>query len=326
MSKKIIIILALFMSFSFIFIIIATSSEMNQDKVSLKEPLPLKLRYKVGETLYYRLIRHNINFKMDGLKFGELKAIAYFTRTRVENDNQGRVKEKFIWKSFRVGQSMMPDQPVKMSYLKKAEDFLLTISVQDEDILNKLDFSKLPRTIEGLWFMIMAWDAITFDGPARPQRNFEFPDTALIDTEIRDTRGPWEFPFEYLPLVTDSKYFFSGKFCSKVIGISLEKDIPCAVIEFLASENKVLMNLQLKPVTVKNRAFEHFWGKTYLSLEDGRIVRGELHAPTLIVQDLWMPNQKEPTHSEYFVLQKLELELLSPEEFDLEVKKQREIV
>lgn len=324
MNKKIIVSLALFVGFVIVLITITESSTNYGLKVSLGKPLPLKLRYESGETLYYRLIRRNTDFKMDGSKFGELKAVAYFTRTRVENDNQGGVREEFTWKSFSMGQSMMPNRPIKMSYLKEAENFSLILSVEDEDVLHKLDFSELPRSLEGLWFMIMAWDAITFDGPVRAQKHFKFPDSALIGTETHDTRGPWEFTFEYPPLVTDSKYFFSGRFYSKVTGISLEKNIPCAVIEFQLAENKVLMNLILKPVKVKSRAFEHIWGKTYLSLEDGRIVRGELRAPTLIVQDLWMLDQEKPTHSEYFVLQKLGLELLSAEEFDFEVRKLRE--
>ena len=326
MNKKMTSSLALFVSFVIVFIVTIESSENYGDKISLGEPLPLKLRYRIGETLRYRLIRHNTNFKMDGSKFGELKAVAYFTRTRVKNDNQGGVREEFTWKSFSMGQSLMPNRPVKMSYLKEAVNFSLTLSVEDEDVLHKFDFTELPRSLEGLWFMIMAWDAITFDGPVRAQEHFKFPDSALIGTETHNTHGPWEFTFEYPPLVTDSKYFFSGKFYSKVTGVSLEKNTPCAVIEFPLAENKVLMNLRLKPVKVRNKAFEHIWGKTYLSLEDGRIVRGELHAPTLMVQDLWMSDQEKPSHSEYFVLQKLELELLSADEFDLEVMESREPV
>jgi|GEM_PF-1211814 len=326
MNKRILGLGTFVVSFSFIFIIITSNSSENQEWDFLKEPLPLKLRYKVGEILHYRLYRHNNHFKMDGSNNGEFKALAYYTRTRLENDNQGKVREKFIWKSFMAGQSMVPNQPAKMSYLKEAENFSLTLSVEDEDVLSKLDFSSLPRTFEGLWFMIMLWDAITFDGPVRPQEHFKFPDEDLIGTETHDTHGPWEWPIEYPPLVIDSKYFFSGKAYSRVIGVGLEKNIPCAIVEFPVSENRALMNLHLKPVKVKANAFEHFWAKTYLSLEDGRIVKGELHGPTLIVHDIWMGDQKEPAHNEYFVMQMLDLDLLSAKEFDSLLKEQKEMI
>lgn len=326
MNKRMLGVGTLVVSFSFIFIIITSNSSENQEWDFLKKPLPLKLRYKVGETLHYRLYRHNNHFKMDGSNAGEFKALAYYTRTRVENDNQGKVREKFIWKSFMAGQSMVPDQPAKMSYLKEAEDFSLTFSVEGEDVLNKFDFSSLPRTFEGLWFMIMVWDAITFDAPVRPQEHFKFPDKALIGTETYDTHEPWEFPIDFPPLVTDSKYFFSGKSYSRVIGVGLEKNIPCAIVEFPVLENKVYMNFYLKPAKVKASGFEHFWAKTYLSLEDGRIVKGELHGPILMVHDIWMGDQKEPTHDEYFVLQMLDLDLLSAKEFNSLVKEQKEMV
>ncbi len=323
MNKKFILILVLVLGVLFLGNFLGLCLENGETKVSLQEPLPLKLRYKIGETLYYRLIRQNINFKMDGSKFGEFKAIAYFTRTRVKDDSEGRVREKFTWKSFAVGQSMTPNQPVKLSYLKEAENFSLVISVQDEDAITKLDFSELPRTIEGLWFMIMAWDALTFDGLTRSSPYFKFPDSALLGTVIKSTRGPYDFLFEYPPLVTNSKYHFSGKNYSKVLGVSVVKNIPCVIIEFSNSENIVLMNLNLKPVEIKSKGFEHFWGKTYLSLKDGRIVKGELIAPVTMVQDIKMPGQEKPNHVEFFTLQKLELEMLAPDVFNFEVKNKK---
>lgn len=65
-----------------------------------------------------------------------------------------------------------------------------------------------------------------------------------------------------------------------------------------------------------SKGFEHVSGKTYLSLDDGRIIGGELVAPLTMVQDLRIGGQEEPQHSEYFALQELHLEILSPEEFD----------
>lgn len=205
MNKKFIVIFILIFIALLLIALLVLCADENENRVSLREPLPLKLRYKVRETLYYRLVRQNINFKMDGTKFGELKAIAYFTRTRIKNDSEGRIREKFTWKSFAVGQTMTANQPVKLSYLKETESFSLIISVQDEDALSKLDFSELPRTIEGLWFMIMAWDALTFDGLTRPSPYFKFPDSAFLGTVIKSTRGPYDFLFEYPSLVTNSK-------------------------------------------------------------------------------------------------------------------------
>ncbi len=296
-------------------------SGIREQGISLKTPLPLEPRYKVGEALRYRLLRCSTFFRMDGTKFGENKAIAYFTRTRLQDDAGGRIREKFTWKRFGFGQSMNPNEPVKMSFLKEVEGFSLTCSVQDEDLLTKFDFTGLPRTIEGMWFMIMSWDAVTFDGPVRAQEHFDVPDSAPIGTEFRNVRGAYDFAFEYSPLVTNSKYTFSGKNQSKILGVSIMEDTPCVIIGFSASENMIRMNMHFAPVQIETCGFEHFWGRTYLSLEDGRILRGELVAPVAHVQDMQMQGQSELEHMEFFALQKLELELLSPEEFESEIAK-----
>ncbi|KPJ59220.1 MAG: hypothetical protein AMJ46_11990 [Latescibacteria bacterium DG_63] len=299
----------------------AKVSGENWESISLRDPVPLNLRYEIGETIHYRLLRHSTLFQMDGTKFGEQKALAYFIRTRLENDSLGRAQEQFTWKGFGFGQSLNPNDPAKLSRLEEAEGFSLVCSVQDQDVITRFDFSSLPRTLEGVWFMIMSWDALTFDGPVRSQEDFGFPDEALIETEVRSTRKPHEFQFKYPPLVTESSYSFSGNMRSRVLGVGIVKNVPCAVIEFSDSGNIIAMNLQLDPVSVKNKGFEHFWGKTYLSLEDGRVLKGELIAPVTQVQDIQMPGQDKPQHAEYFVLQRLELEMLSPDEFDMELKK-----
>jgi len=291
---------------------------------SLGDPLQLNLRYPVGTTLYYRLLRHSDMFNMDGSKFGQHEAIAYFSRTRLEDDERGRVGERFTWKYFAFGQSIVPGEPITMSPLKEAEDFSLICSVQDEEILTKFDFSRLPRTLEGLWFMIMSWDAITFDGPVRPQEHFDFPSAAPIGTEVKSTRGAHDFVFAYPPIMDGSSYSFSGNNRSMVLGITRVKDIPCAIIEFYDSGNVIHMNMSFSAVKSESRGMEHFWGKTYLSLEDGSVVKGELVAPVMQTQDLQMPGQSKPERMEYLVMQKLELEILSPAEFESEIKEIRE--
>jgi len=307
---------------AFLFVLPADSCA-GEDPLSVRGPLPLKLRYDVGETLYYRLVRHTTLFAMDGSRFGEQEAVAYFTRTRLENDSQGRAREKFAWKSFAFGQSMDPNVPARLSYLREAENFSLVCSVQDEDMLLKFDFSALPRTIEGFWFMVMSWDAVTFDGPVRGQEQFPFPDEAFIGTEIKGTRGRHDFEFDYPPLVSNSSYTFSGENSSRLLGVGIVRDIPCAIVEFSHSENGITMNFDVAPVKLKIRGFEHIWGKTYLSLEDGRIVKGELVAPVAQVQDMQLPGEGEPRHIELLALQRLDLDMLAREDFDSEVMESR---
>lgn len=292
----------------------------DEHQVDLGKSIPLKLRYPVGETLHYRIRRHSDFFRLSGTKFGEHTVVAYFTRARLENSSGGQVREKLTWKKFGFGESFDPKKPVKLSYLKEAEGFSLTCSVEDEDLINKFDFSSLPRSILGMWFMIMSWDAVTFDAPVRPQNHYDFPDSAPIGSEFQNTRGSYDFQFQYPPLLTDSKYTFGGKNHSKIIGVGIEQGIPCAIIEFSNGENFININMDLETAQMTNRSLEYFWGKTYISLEDGRIVKGDLIAPVCQVQDMRILGQDEPRHLEYFALQKLELELLSQETFKKEIE------
>jgi hypothetical protein len=289
-------------------------------KIFVPETLPLKLRYKVGETLHYRLARQNNNFKIDGTNAGEMRAVAYFSRTRLEDSSDGKVREKFTWKRFEFGQSMGPT-PLKLSEFKPGADFSLVYSVSEEEAISKFDFSSLPRTLEGFMFMILSWDAVTFDAAVRPTKNLRVPEEARIGAEFRETREPHDFVFEFPPLVTDSKYTFSGKSWVRILGLTAVHDIPCAIVEFAESENRVEMNLHLQSVEIKSRGFEHFWGKTYVSLEDGRVVKGELVGPVTMVQDIQMPGRKQPDHAELLIIGYLEMDLLSEEEFNAGLKK-----
>jgi hypothetical protein len=322
MKKRIVAILIFTTVVLLLHSVLIQASTADSDKISLRKPLPLGLRYKIGETLHYRLERQNLSFKTDGSKFGEMKALAYFTRTRLPDDEQGRVKEKFTWQSFRWEQSMT-GFPAQVSNFKEAENFSLVLSVQDGAALEKLDFSRLPKTMDGVWFMIMVWDAVTFDGTTRPSKFFPFPESATVGTVIEDSQESHEFLFEYPPLITNSKYIFSGKDYSKIAGVTLVKDIPCAIVEFSQAENKVLMNLHLPVVELTSRGFEHFWGKTYLSLKDGSVVRGELVGPITLIQDIQTQVQNAPGHFEILTMGYLTLELLSEVEFKREVLEKR---
>jgi hypothetical protein len=297
---------------------LARSAE--QHRVTLPEVVPLKLRYEVGETLFYRLTRLNNNFRMDGTKSGEMKVVTYFTRTRLPNDAEGRVQEKFVWKRFEFGQSMTA-APAKLAEFKGGEGFSLVYSVNDADAIYKLDFSSLPRTFEGFIFMILTWDAVTFDGSTRPTQYLSIPDKAPIGAEFKETREAPDLTFSYPPFVNDSKYHFSGKGWTKVTGISTIKDIPCAVVESANLENRVEMNLSIQSLNIKIQGLEHFWTKTYLSLVDGRIVRGELVGPVAMIQDTQLPGREKPDHSEFLVIGYLDMDLLSEAEFNAELSR-----
>jgi len=289
------------------------------ERVDLSEPVRLQIRYAIGETLYYRLVRRSDFIAMDGSTFGGHEVTAYFTRTRIEDDGQGRVQEEFKWKHFAYSQTISAGQQPVLTTLDEAEDYALTVSVEDEDVIEKFDFSDLPRTITGMWFMIMSWDAITFDGPVRAQNHFDVPVAAHLGTEMVSTRPPHDFNFAYPPILTDSKYRFSGNLRARILGITELGGTPCAIVDFSDAGNTIEMNMKLGPIESRNRGYEHFWGTTCVSLDDGRIVRGELIGPVLQVQDMIMSGQDEHQHMEYLVLQKLQMELLSGEEFHSQI-------
>jgi len=286
------------------------------------EIVPLKLRYPVGTVLHYRLVRHNANFKTDGAPSGAMDMYALFTRTRLEDGPQNKIRERFVFDCFKFGQSMTP-RPVQMGEFKAARGFTMDYSVSESVGITKLDFSSLPRALDGFFFMIMTWDAISFDGMTRPTETLLVPDAAPVGSKIEDLSGPYIFPFEYPPLVTDSKYTFSGKNEVKVLGAGRVKNIPCAIVEFTMAENTVDMNLHVKPMEVKTHGFEHFGGKTFLSLEDGRIVRGELAGPVLLTVETLMLGKDIPDRSIMLAMGYLEMDLLTDEEFAKELSSHR---
>jgi len=323
MSKKVALVSALFVGALLFYVPRIFPRGGAQEKVALPEVVPLKLRYRIGETLYYRLTRLNNNFRMDGTKSGEMKVVTYFTRTRLPDDAEGRVQEKFVWKRFEFGQSLTA-APARLLEFKEAENFTLVLSVNEELAIEKFDFSSLPRTMDGFMFMILTWDAVTFDGLVRPTPGLRIPDEAPLGAQFQERTNPRDFVFSFPPIVTESKYTFSGKSWVKLVGVSLLKGIPCALLQAGQMENRVMMNMHLKPLELQNRGFEHFWAQTYLSLEDGRIVRGELVGPVVFILDLQGPGQDKPQRSELLAIGYLEMDLLPEGEFDGELRKARE--
>ncbi len=299
-----------------------TGPQVKEDPemAAIPDKVPLKLRYGIGDRLFYRLTRLNNNFRIDGTKAGEQRVVAYFTRVRLPDDGQGRVQERFTWKSFQFGQSLTA-APAKLMAFKAAENFSLVYSVNEELAIEKFDFSSLPRTMDGFMFMILSWDAVTFDGLVRPTPALAIPDEAPIGAEFEDKTGPRDFRFSFPPLVTDSKYSFSGKGWVKLVGLSRVRGIPCALMQAGQMENRVEMNLHFKPLEIMMRGFEHFWAQTYLSLEDGRIVRGELVGPVAMTQDIQTAGREKPDHSELLAVGYLEMDLLSEAEFQSAVDK-----
>jgi len=323
MKNKTLYLPALFMGSLLWFTPLTWARSAAQHETRLPETVPLKLRYKVGETLCYRLKRLNNNFRMDGTKSGEMRVVTYFTRTRLPDDSLGRVQEKFTWKRFDFGQSMTAE-PARLTEFKEAENFTLVLSVNEDMAIEKFDFSSLPRTMDGFMFMILSWDAVTFDGLVRPTPGLRIPDEAPLGAQFEDRTNPRDFVFSFPPLVTDSKYTFSGQSWVKLVGVSLLNGVPCALLQAGQMENRVVMNMHLKPLEIQDRGFEHFWAQTYLSLEDGRVVRGELVGPVAITVDLRTPGQAEPQRSEFLAIGYLEMDLLPEAEFNNELRKIKE--
>jgi len=287
--------------------------------VALSAPLPLQLRYPVGTTLRYRLVRHNVNFRMNGTKAGEQRMESYFVRTRLADDARGRVQESLAWKKFLFGQGQTAE-PAKLAPFKAAEGFVLPFSVNDAAAIEKFDFSSLPRTFEGFMFMILTWDAMTFDASVRPSETLLAPDRARIGTSIVSTEGPRDFLFEYPPLAK-GKYLYSGNSWVKVTGVSVVQDVPCAVIEFGQAENRIEMDFRFGPLAVQIRGLEHFWGKTLIALDDGRVVRGELVGPLTVVQETRAAGREEPDRRELFTVGYLWMDLLDESAFQSELER-----
>ena len=287
------------------------------DPARVPDKIPLKLRYPVGTTLYYRIERLNTGYRLDGTRISGQKMVAWFTRTRLADDPQGKVQERFVWKRFEFGQSLTA-APAKPSEFKAARDFALTLSVNEDMAIEKFDFSSLPRTLDGFFFMILSWDAVTFDGLVRPTPGLAIPDEAAPGAVFRDPAGR-EFRFSYLPLVPEARYVFSGNNWVRLLGLSRVGPIPCALFDSAMLESKVEMALRVAGLEIQTRGFENFWAKTYLALDDGRILKGELVGPVSMVQDIRRPGQAAPEHSEFLEIGELTMDLLSEAEFKAEL-------
>jgi len=294
--------------------VLAQSLESAQ--VDLARPLPLKLAYPVGEILHYRLDRRALSYAVDGRRVGEVRSVAFFTRTRLPDHPELGVQEELAWDWFEHGQSLT-DAPAEPRPFEPAEGFTLVFHPNTADALERLDYSGVPATMDGFNFMIMTWDVFSFDGLARPNPHFPFPDSASVGEIVHETRGPHDFRFEFPPLVTDSRYSFSGQNRARILGVSTLGGEPSVIVEFSGAENPLEMTLNYGPFPIKVTGFEHLWGKSYLSLRDGRIVRGELAVHnTIVVQGPGVAEGEPLSLSEASNIGDIQLQLLSPEEYE----------
>ena len=283
----------------------------------VNSPLPLMPRYEQGRPLYDTLTRHDVIFTLEGAKTSEHKSVSHFIRTRGADGADGRIREQFRWASFRWGKTNGPDEVLKTREVKEAQGWTLEFSMADSDLPEAADFSDLQRDWGGFHFRIAVYDAITFDGMSRPTARLPLPEEAPIGAEVKATDGGRVFDFGFPPLFSKFEYTLGRKHSARILGVSLVDDVKCAIVEFSGPENKFESTLNLQGVEVAGHGFEHFWGKTYLALDDGRILKGELVGPVTQVLDILIPGQEQPRRQQQLIMQHVTLELVSEQEFRL---------
>jgi len=275
----------------------------------LNDKYDISLRPEIGDISYYKLERINIFIDDKGEVNNNQKFIIYFTRECSDYET-GLPVEKYTFDRFYIGANRVLEE-IEMKQVKTVEGFTFKSKLSDSEILEKIDYSSIPKTFESLMFMIMTWDVITFDGLTRTSEDLEIPKFIKIGDEFISKVSENFFKFDFEPILRESHYRFIGKDKSIFKGISIVNNEPAAIMFFMSEYNEISMDMNLMNINQLGREF--FYGNSYISLNDGKILKGELVSPVYFKQR--MGRGEDAQTSNFLVIQKLFLNLLSKSDY-----------
>jgi hypothetical protein len=271
----------------------------------LDAKLDISRRGKAGEIRRYRIHRENVMYDRVGQPASRMVAEATIERTLLRESQPGWWTERITWTQFAAAQTQGPEAMPVPAEVPGAAGLSYEFDPKAFDYVNiPADYSRIQDPMGGYLMKVLGMDLTGFDALLHVLRR-SFGDTVQIgDTKLEPR---WQEGLDITDAAaqkTVTSYQLSDMVVSAA-GVTRRSGEPCLLIWFAAEGNDVKSDLGAGPVTMRFHGTEHFWGELAVSLNDGRVVGGELRGPIPWRMEMGMNGQPPAEMPVYGVVQQV---------------------
>jgi hypothetical protein len=251
----------------------ASNAQKDELKTLLERPYNLQPKYIVGDKDYYHMKTIYRTMNDSGRVANTQVLDGYYCREviRIEKDERF---DRFEWKYVKKGQSLRRSKVTHFKIMPYTQKFRYDMSDKEWERHHfPIDFSSIPKTMEGWNFVVKLFDAHTFDVLMK-RHGFEEKLTHIGDKAFQpadDTPIAMDFP----PLFTDT-YFTSARVDITFQGLTSFNNEPCAILLFQSDDNSVRMVVNMMDMKLPTEGVSYYWGQMFVSLATGRLVSAYL--------------------------------------------------
>ena len=242
-------------------------------KLLLQKPFHFQPNYRVSDKDYYHMKTIYRTMNDSGRVANTQVFDGYFSRevTRMELEERF---DHFEWKYVKKGQSLRKGEIKEFEIMSYTCNFQYDMSDKEWERHHfPIDFSSIPKTMEGWNFVVKLFDAHTFD-VLMERHGFEGKLIHIGDKAYQpadDAPITMDFP----PLFTDT-YFTSARVDITFQGFSFVNGEPCAILLFQSDDNSVRMVVNMMDMKLPTEGVSYYWGQMFISLATGRLVSAYL--------------------------------------------------
>lgn len=300
-----------------ILITVATPSLFGRGETvaDLDAEYDLSLRETSGDASFYKMRTVYYHGNSMGVTLSKDELIASFKREVIAVE-KGTHQVEFTWKKAKIGyQTKLQEEVSKWNVLPYAEGFAYRLDFENLDFPGQVDFSPIPSTLEGMKFMVNILDAHAQFDLLRTESAGGISRLKKTGDKISNPGAGASTAWDFNTFIQDSD-FTNGTYDTMFTGLCMAEGKRCAVLEYINAESLIKSKTQATPkMTVEQEGTSNFWGRIYIDLDTGQLVKGDLYE--YVVVHVKMPGQSQPMR--IFERRLVEIWHISKEEFNEEL-------
>jgi hypothetical protein len=283
--------------------------------IDLAAEYDLSLRETSGDVSYYKMRTIYYHGNSLGITHSKDELISTFKREAVNIEN-GTHLVRFSWKEAKIGhQAKLQDKTTNWKVLPYAAGFTYQLDFDNLDFPGQIDFSSIPSTLEGMKYMVNILDAHAQFDLLRTESAGGISQIKRTGDKISNPGAGESTAWDFNTFIQDSD-FTNGEYDTMFTGISMVDEKKCAVLEYVNTESRISNKTEVTPkITVEQEGTSNFWGRIFIDLETGILVKGDLYE--YVVMHATIPGQNQPMR--LFERRLIEIWRISKEEFNDEL-------
>ena len=272
----------------------------------------LSLRETSGDVSYYKMRTVYDHGNSMGITQSREELITSFKRKAVKIE-KGTYQVKFTWKEAKIGhQKRLQEKISNWKVLPFAAGFTYLLDFENLRFPSQIDFSPIPSTLQGMKFMVNILDAHAQFDLLRTESAGGISQIKKTGDKISNPGAGESTAWDFNTFIQDSD-FTNGEYETMFTGICMVKEKKCGVLEYINTESRIKNSAQVTPkMIVKQEGTSNFWGRIFIDLETGDLVKGDLYE--YVVMHATMPGQSQPMR--LFERRLIEIWYISEEEYN----------